>query len=45
MLVGSRVRNARGIGRLSRLARVRKLACEVGRVRTRMAASNWIGEG
>lgn len=45
MLVGSRVKNARGIGRLSRFARARKLACAVGRLRTRMAARNWIGEG
>lgn len=45
MLVGSRVRNERGIGRLRRLARARKLACGVGRVRTRMAARYCIGEG
>lgn len=45
MLVGSRVRNARGMGRLSRLARARKLACGVCRVRTRMAARNCVGKG
>ncbi len=45
MLAGSRVRNARGIGRLSRLARARKLACGVGRVRTSIAARNWVGKG
>lgn len=44
MLAWSRVRNARGIGRLSRLARARKLASGVGRVRTRIAARNWVGE-
>lgn len=36
------VRNARGRGRLNRLARVKKLEGGLGRVRQRMAAMRWV---
>ena len=39
---GEPVRNARGRGRLNRLARVKKLEDGLGRVRQNMAAVRWV---